>query len=182
MPNTSPNRSKSAVEISFDDHYLAFLTKEDGSPDMAVDGSVTPVVFDCVIPDLNGRALIITTLVVHMLSADLSDPNDFAGIVGGVTNGLTGQVIHANGFKLSLFVEPIKQDFQFLHHTVSGGFDMNLIPGAASPDYASFTFNYAAAGFRLILNKGDSISMAVRDDLSAVSDMRVALHGYWRGS
>lgn len=186
MPNISPDRSRPVVEINVEDHFFAFLINPNmgaglDASNMGVDGSGAPITFSCIVPDLTGRTLVISTMVIIALNADLSQPTNFLGI-SSLTNGVIGTYKKAlDDVEMPIWTHPIKSDFEFLHHTVSGARDESIIPGGASLDFSTITFDHSFIGFRLIFNKGDSINLTVQDDLTGIDEFRIALHGYWRG-
>lgn len=181
MADTSARFSVYPAHIDPEDHVLLMFKSEvDATIEMAVDGSSTPIRFAAVVPDNNGRPYMLQTIVLLMVDAVI-EPSAFGGIAGGITNGITLDVEKADGKVLHLLPVPATTNWEIGIATPRGTGGVSRIQGAATDDVVSFTFEYALAGFICLLKAGDQLVLTVNDNIAALTAMRAAGHGYFRG-
>lgn len=158
--------------------YRDFL-KSGGSPDMNVNGSVTPVEFS-ISSQLN-RTVWITG--VRFILEDVSlemNTQDFrrfgtATVAGvGLTNGILFSTTQS-GETIELVAEPIQFVGDFFSYADSY---LNLINSVGSQeDFLTFDFNFEKP---IVLAEGgnDKISVLIRDNLTAINKFQVLVRGY----
>ena len=146
--------------------------KSGASNQMAVDGSITPVVFKYTAPA--GVLTVLARMIIHIQGAG-GNPGDYAGIAGGLTNGLLFQAYDTDGTSLVDFTggESIKKNSDYAH---MAGVDVRVATGGGTHEII-VRATIVKAGAALALTPGQYIAATVQDDLRAIIDHNVIFHG-----
>lgn len=151
--------------------FTVCLKNSGGSADMRVDGSVTPVVFEYVVPA--GKCLALAEIAL-IIADDSITPTKFGGLGGtGLTNGITWQVVDAsNSVKCDFCpLGRIKQNFEFGLATAA---DIMLTSGA---DQILVLWRSGTYGVTAILQAGWKIRITVRDNLTLLDAFQASITG-----
>ena len=144
--------------------------KNAGSPNLNVNGSVTPVIFEYVVPSTNCFAL--AEIAVVIADAAIT-PTKFGGIAGPLTNGITWQVVDdTNTLKCDFCPSgSIKQNFEFALATAS---DLSVTGGA---DQLMVLWRGQNYGVTAILRAGWKVRITVRDNLTTLDAFQASVTG-----
>jgi len=137
---------------------------------MNVDGSVTPVVFT--VGPGAGEEWCAIRLGLQIEDGHNSDIGKFGNIGGGLTNGLLIENVvngHDHSFKNLKFNE------QILMHFTEGSVVTGDVGIIKSTGFFQGHFNYDGPPFTMSGDAGDMLRVTVRDDLSAINLLRMAL-------
>ena len=156
------------------DLVLEFFRESGGSFEMAVDGSVTPVVFVWENEEPIKNA-VVSRLLVDILDAGPTTTK-FGGITGGLTNGLLMDLADpADMVVLDLIDgDAIKQNHQF-GRFAGPDWVLTLTAGA---DAVNVRWSLSKSGKELLIPPGFKLRVTVRDDLTPLDSMSVAMQGY----
>lgn len=158
MSNKRDTRSVRPEESLFD-----HLADENGSIDMNVDGSGTPVHFDWVCP--NDRQVDLVRLNVTMLASNF-EPVNF-GSATALTTGIRIAILNAAGEETLHFTRGLlikdNTDWGGLSGVDSGVID---IAAGNNPDSKIIRWTIEKAGHPLELWPGERIRLTVADDCS----------------
>lgn len=160
--------------------YFSALLQNGGSPDMNVDGSVTPVEFEVVPQDDTVSSVREMRFEFHSdrLNMDTNDVRRFgtAAGLGGLTNGLDIE-FRQSGVTTSLTTSPIQTMSQFFTHVSIPPF--NVVDGiAVGVDLLVWVID-----LKLLLPipisdaNTDQVMVRVKDDLTALNFFRVTVIG-----
>jgi hypothetical protein len=143
--------------------------KNAGSPEMNVNGSVTPVVFEYVVASDKYFGIAEINIVI---SDGAITPTKFGGITA-LSNGILWQVVDASNTLVFDFCPggSIKQNAEFAN---VGGSVIILTGGA---DQISITWHAATSGISAIIQNGWKLRITVRDDLTGLAYFRAAVTG-----
>ncbi len=166
-------------------HFVyKFLTRTDGPQagsgndfDMNTDSSVNQSQFDYIVP-------VITTFKFARINFVLTDnapgtlePEDFAGIVGGLPNGCLFQIVDSDGVAILQEFDtadvPIKTNDDF---TPLAGVDAQ-VTSRGSNDQLPIRFSVFKAGAAMKLTAKMIIRWINRDDLSSIIKFRAMVQG-----
>ena len=148
--------------------YLNVDLSFEGSHDMAVDGSLTPVVFSYPVPE--GECAVIGRLMLYMSSSTNFSEDKFAHL-DELPYGLR---IEVNGTELTNWTNNVH-----ISHTMydfgSGG---DIFGKAAQSAKGRWTFSkaHAKAG-GLLVTEGQEFKATVRDDLSDLDHLHLTIQG-----
>lgn len=154
------------------DMFFRFL-KNNGSKDMDVNGSVTPVVFSI---EHHRSNMVMDIFRVNMVILDAGPAaSEFGGIANGLTNGLVIRIVDSQGNILIDFFDgqTIRNNSDF---GLLAGPDWPIVTGAGT-DAVSVRWTIAKAGDSVVLNKGDRFEIVVQDDLTPLDSFRVQVQG-----
>lgn len=142
------------------------------SPAMNVNGSITPVKFEYVVPA--GRELYAQRLNFEFINTGMK-PDNFAG-VAALTNGLLIEVLDDDNTPLIDFTDGlgIKNQTEF---APLAGVDANVTSGGGTPDGLAVRWTMARTGAPIYMTAGQKFVLTVRDDLSTITQMRAMLQG-----
>lgn len=148
-----------------------------GDTDMAVDGSVTPVVFGLRGPDTGDNVALsadITRIIFHCTTSSAPKFSEFGDIVGGITNGLC--LRRRNGFSSNIF--NIKKNSELIG--LCYDFDIFSASGAGADGFsARLTFaGQNKMGVTIRLEPGDDLEFIVQDDLTPLTSFHVTAEGH----
>ena len=154
------------------DMFFRFL-RSNGSKDMNIDGSVTPVTFSV---EHHRAVMDMDIFRVNMVILDAGPAaSEFGGIPNGLTNGLLIRVMDSQGNILLDFLDGLtirnNSDFGLL-----AGPDWPIVTGAGT-DAVSVRWTIAKAGDSVVLNKGDRFEVVVQDDLTSLDSFRIQVQG-----
>lgn len=153
------------------DRQLFKFFKNGGSADLNVDGSVTPVEFT--VQSTNGKDWLVREIVVHMQDGGMT-PTEFGGLGAALTNGLLIEVRNKTTDAVILDItggHPIEDNGEFAHlmSTSSG-----LIIAAAGDDDFHAVIDFHDG---MIVASGEKVVVTVQDDLQALTEFHMILHG-----
>jgi hypothetical protein len=158
--------------------FRGFL-KNNGSKNLNVNGSVTPVEFN--VTSEPGKVLYVSQLRVLLNGTYFEmNTNDFrrfgAATAGGgsLTNGIS-LVAKQGGLSTPLFADPIKQSGDFFNYADDF---VNLVNAVtAQSDFLSFDLHFEQP---VVLPEAvsDSVIMTISDDLTAIDLFQVAVRGW----
>lgn len=143
------------------------------SIEMAVNGSITPVLFKYTVPA--GFQARVTRMVIHLTDAG-SNPGDFGGINGGIANGVLIQAFHADDVLGLDFLNgtSIQVNGDYAHIS---GVDIDVKTGVGL-DSTVARATITKTGSSLLMDPGEYIGLTVQDDLTSISGIyRVMVHG-----
>lgn len=144
------------------------------SPNMNVNGAVTPVVFS--IGPGAGEEWCAVRLGYQMDDGGQADTGKFGNINGGLTNGLLIEHVfpsaHTHTFKNLQFNEQVVMHFS--EGSVVTG-DVGIVK---STGFFQGHFDYNGPPFTLNGDDGDLIRVTIRDNLSSINLLRMAL-SWW---
>ncbi|NIP61649.1 MAG: hypothetical protein GWN01_08580 [Nitrosopumilaceae archaeon] len=150
-----------------------------GTPNIAVDGSLTPQIFAVSPARLNkGVDWDITRMIVAITDDDPMDDGKFGGIPA-LTNGITVRV--TDSFHYNLFNVKRNADFRLT------AYDVSYLDATLGPDgLYSIGVRKSFGGqdkygvvLRLKSETKDKFQLIVRDDLSALNEMYVKIQGHF---
>lgn len=145
-----------------------------GNSAMNVNGSVTPVTFYLL--SQPNETWVISHLIITLACAAAPSMGDFGSIAGGLANGCDIQFNTG-----AIIVNPLGS-FTFKKNYHFGLFGGPVISGYSGPSQ-TLTINFEldavtdTPGISLDGNLGQSYGFRVRDNLSALIDMRIAVFG-----
>lgn len=142
------------------------------SYDMAVDGSVTPVVFQ--VGSADSSTVIDITRVMGYMEDNAVMYDTLFGSIAALTNGCVLRL--SNGEKTNIWNVKTNADLALL------GYDLNYPTKVPSGTYsARFRVTYASQGkhgVTLRLAAGDTLEFIVQDDLTAISVFNLMAQGH----
>ena len=153
-------------------HTQPFLNG--ASPAMAVDGSVTPVVFTIAPP--SDEIWYCKRLRFAIDDNGTIKIGDFAGISGELTNGLKLEFVINS---ITTVFKNIKSNGEILMNFTEGNHIQN-VSGFVNGNFfqGGFDFGHTSESITLDGSRGDSMKWTVRDNLSPLLYLRSALT-YW---
>ena len=145
-----------------------------GSPDMCVDGSVTPVLFQYIVPA--GKRVIIERVLFTGLGPTIK-PERFVSIAA-VTNGLTIDILDPDDNSLLDFLDGhgITANYKWAQ-MVGVDVPSMLSPGSAL-DMMPLRWTLGKSGWATELLAGEKFSVGVHDDLTAIDYLEMFLQGH----
>lgn len=145
-----------------------------GNTEMSVDGSVTPVAFQAIVP--SGKQWKIERVNMYLLDGGIRHDR-FAGLAGGLANGLRFTAVDAdNTTELIDFLDgqPILIN---AHFTKLAGVDNMLVGIAGGDDQIQIRWTMSKSGAPLLLTAGQRLSVTVQDDLTSITSMSALIQG-----
>lgn len=149
--------------------------KNTGSPEMNVDGSITPQIFEYIIPA--GKDAWLHRLNMYALATSI-DPDNFYG-VPALTNGLDFKVVDEEDNLIIDFTNgvPIKRTIDFA--AFAGSDAGNTIDRlGATNDGATVRWTFSRAGQPMFLRAGSKFQAVVNDNLAAIDTLRMMMQGF----
>ncbi len=142
--------------------------------EMAVDGSITPVVFEWENEEPVKNA-VISRLLIDILDAGPTTTK-FGGITGGLANGMLMDCRDPSDVIVLdlLDGDPIKQNHQF-GRFAGPDWVLTITAGA---DAVNVRWSLSKSGKELLLPPGFKLRVTARDDLTTLDSMSVAVQGY----
>lgn len=157
-----------------------FLRDENGSFDCNVDGSSTPIDFGFTVPNYkNAPPWVISNLAFVINDNSIVLATKFAGIGGGLTNGLSLRYIQPDAER-ELFLFGVRFNLDFALYSNAG--TIGLDRQGSGDDSLSAIVSSPGSGYRVLLLPGDRVVMRVADDLSSITRFNVVAHGFVRTS
>lgn len=143
-----------------------------GNSNMAVNGSVTPVVFGIRNPTGTDIPLSydVTRLMFKCLTNGTVDLSKFGDIAGGITRGLVARKI--DGTYRNIFNVKTNGDFKNLMYDI----DIQLASGNQQDGFTG-RFTFARLGSVLRLEKDEDLQFIVQDDLSTLDSFKIIAEG-----
>lgn len=143
-----------------------------GITDMAVDGSVTPVIFK--LQPLTGHRWIINDVLLHIEDATKMFDNLFGGLAA-LTNGVffhqeTDIHLNVGTFKRNSDFALATSKFQFTNTAGASGVYGLLVSGIFMESAGSLLLDR--------YTRNDIMTVAIRDDLRGLNSFRVTARGY----
>lgn len=159
-----------------------FLKNAAGSIDLNVDGSTTPVAFSYTVPVYkNAPAWIVSGLVFVIADQAIVLATKFAGINGGLTNGIILQLTEPPGANsASKTLLNVKFNLDFALYTNEGSIGLDLNAEGTGPDSFTAFISSFPGGYRLLCKPGTQLSLIVQDDLSTIDRFQCVSHGFQR--
>jgi len=169
--NTSGDRSRLRVNsASVPQPFVKWLRDGETTIDMAVDGSVTPVVYNYTAP--SGQIVELGAIKITVVDSGYHEARKFGAMLE-LTNGCDLEVVTAAG----------TADFFDGHPPVTnaemGGFvsDYKLYNIGAGEDISIFTWELPRTVHPVTLHPGDEVRLRVNDDLTGLNRMKATIHG-----
>lgn len=154
------------------DEFIYKYLRNGASPDCNVDGSLTPQVFEYVVPA--GKHSWLYRINCEGHNGSITRDN-FLGI-SALTNGLLFQVLDDQDNVLIDFTdgEGIKITTEF---SALSGVDTQIDTRGGGEDGIAVRWTFERAGEPIFMKAGYKFRMTVRDDLSGISQLRWMLQG-----
>jgi len=152
--------------------YKYLRNRVGGLVDMNIDGSITPQIFEYVVPA--GYDFYAFRLNLGALANGI-DPDGFLGLAE-LTNGLDIQLRNAADAVILDYLD----GEHFTHHHDFGylaGVDSDIRPNASGPDGFGVRWTMAKNGAPDYLEQGQKFVMIINDNLSTIVEMRAMLQG-----
>ncbi len=148
-----------------------------GSTDMAVNGSVTPVVFAIRNTDeAVGITADITRIILKVLTATPPAFDEFGDIVGGLTNGIVFRRI--DGITRNVFNVKTNGELAGIMYDLSNAEPINPNQGQ-NGFIGRLTFaGQSKVGVTLRLAPGEDLQMIIQDDLSSLELFEIVVEGH----
>jgi len=153
-------------------NQLFVMLKDGSTVDMSVDGSITAVSFQYIVPD--GKVVFLTHAHILIIDGGIT-PTKFGGIAA-LTNGLLVQAIDTDG---STVIADFTGD-----HAIFKNSDWHLLGGsesetiaAAGDDVEEVSLSFSEESGPLLLTEGQCFRFLVQDDLSAITEMETMIEG-----
>ncbi len=151
-----------------------------GSVSLAVDGSVTPQVFEVTADPDELRWIERLTIVLNSTQMDLSKATEsrrFGPVGGGLTNGLQFQILQGDG-TADLFLDPVKviQEFERYAAIEARGI-VNRVDAVATGTDLLLVGIELPCKMGLFPGSTDAIRLIVSDDLSGIDLFEVQITG-----
>lgn len=161
------------VDSPFDFAFTVAAGVERRRVNMAVDGSVTPVVFSVTPPV--GTEWDLTRMIIQATDDSAMDDGKFAGITA-LTKGLLFRVV--NGNWKNIFNAKTNGDFRLRTFDVAY-LDAALGPSGLYGFGCRRSFNgFDKNGVTIRLGPDDEFQAVVQDNLSGISSLRVCVQGH----
>lgn len=172
MGSKSKEILEASLEVSPDLQLFKFLRDSGNSPALNVNGSITPVRFEYVVPE--GRELYAERLNFEFINTGMK-PDNFAG-VASLTNGLLIEARDESDAVLIDYTdgEGIKNMTEF---SPLAGVDANITGGGGTPDGLAVRWTISKSGAPTYLTAGQKFVLTVMDDLSTITQGRSMLQG-----
>jgi hypothetical protein len=138
--------------------------------DMNVDGSVTPQLFLCVVPE--GKVLLASVVGFHMIDAGIT-PQGFGGL-SELTNGLLFHIHDVGGAVIAPIIDavPIKRTLDFAHFGLG---DLRIGGGA---DHMTAKLDFlSSVGYVIYMTAGQYFAVHVRDNLTGLMHFEALVTG-----
>lgn len=145
-----------------------------GSDLMMVDGSVTPVYFQYIVPA--GKRAIVERILVTALGPVIR-PDTFVDIPA-ITNGLTIDILDADDNVLLDFLdgEPLRTNF---HWAMLCGNDMPMLGVSGNAlDMMPVRWTLGKSGWSTEMYAGEKFSVGIHDDLTTVNYFEMFIQGH----
>lgn len=145
------------------------LLKDGASESMKVNGSVTPVIFEIMVPA--AKQYLIQRVNFLIEDSNIA-PAKFGGIDGALTNGLKIEAIAANGTTvLRDFLDglTLKKNFEF---GFLSGSDQKLDVAGTGADALVVSWDFEGIGGPLHLIEDERLRVTVQDDLLKLDSFR----------
>lgn len=162
------------VDRPFDFAFTAAATGQRCNVNMAVDGSVTPVIF-FITPANLSLDIDINAIIFHMEDNTAMDSSTFGGITA-LTRGVVVRSI--NGIHKCHF--NVKSNGEFGHHCSLVEFDQKA-PAGAYGIRAVKTFNGQnndGVSIRLNSATSDQLQIIIQDNLTGLTEFHAVAHGH----
>lgn len=146
------------------------LSSNPATVEMNVNGSVTPQVFEYVVPADRYFALFEMDLII----VDTSITMEKFGGLPALTNGILWQIVDGSNVEKYSWGsgQPIKANFQFYNNP---GTSLQLGQGG---DHVNAAWTAANLGLTGVLQSGWKIRIVVRDDLTGLQHFQASVHGF----
>jgi hypothetical protein len=169
-------RFESPQPIPADEFLFRAFRDGAGNPNMAVDGSVTPVSFNVTVPA--NELWLVSRFGLHMIDPDIEFEN-FAGLGAPLSNGILFHVMDDKGNVALDFLDglPIVRTLGFAHLSPDGVEFAQNKQGAGLNDSISVRWSLVRTGYSLWLPAGYSVRITVRDNLSPVDHFNAVAQG-----
>lgn len=177
-PVTIATGDQTVQDLTIKKQYRDWLRAADNSPDMNVNGSSTPVLFEETAEAGKVKWITGWRLIMHDTEMEL-ETNDFRGFGSaatspGLTNGLQFYFVQS-GVQINVFLENVQALGDFLKYADDY---TNLVNAVTSQsDYVHFDFNFDQP-VALPAGSNDKIVMRVADNLTNLDYMRVIVRGW----
>lgn len=149
------------VNPTFASRFLDTVGDGTGSVDMAVDGSVTPVEFKVICPP---DKLLIGNMFAVLIEDTGVTAENYGGIVGGLTNGVTGYILKADSTLIPWFAQlPVRQNSDWTAYC-----DSTRSGYGAGSDALRFVYDFQREGPGLALYPGDEGGLIINDDCTTL--------------
>lgn len=146
-----------------------YFLQNNGSNNMAVDGSVNPVTFD--LSHVTLRTFKITLVTIYIEGpANFISYNDFWNVPGPLANGLAMNV----SSQLATYMFPPINDTRDLFELADRS---TFIDRTINPARSSFRCGLEMYDGSLVLGKDDTFTALVQDDLSDLDYLSVSVKG-----
>lgn len=164
-----PKVMTTPVAYPMDGFISEYLLNGALSPNMNVNGSVTPVIFEYIVPAPFFFALSQHNLVIT--GANITA--DKFGPLASLTNGILWQILKADNSVAYSFGSgaPIKANYEFSH--VAG----STIQNTGGQDQLTILWEGTRLGILGVLETGWKIRVTVRDNLTAIPAFQATVHG-----
>lgn len=151
--------------------YINVHLRDNGNKDLNVNGSITPVEFSAGPPA--GKKWFIARMIIVMEDNSMNWKK-FAGISGGLTNGLDIEYSEGGVMKDLLDGEPIKTNLDFIEQCYDTEID------SENTDIIRVRWTFSKSGTFLQMNNthADKMLIRVNDNLSSVDYFHVRIQGY----
>jgi hypothetical protein len=150
--------------------YWTEFLENAGSPDMAVDGSVTPVEFESA-TIATGELIRATRLIVTIQGGANTRPDNY-GSIAALGNGCILEFWDHNGVKQTLTAEAVKTNGEWRSYC------HDLEPyESATASILSVRWTFTKGGTDILMRPGAFFRFTVRDDLSTLALHRCCLQG-----
>jgi len=174
---TAINSNVLSMDSPIDHVYIVGTIVGTGDTNLAVDGSVTPVIYTLRGAD-PGIALTVdvTRIMFYCITSTATELTDFGDIAGGLTNGLlirrtNGYINNIANFKSNIQMKGIMYDWEALSASNPGqglyGFSGRLTFGGQNK-----------MGVVLRVGPGESVQLMVQDNLSTLVALYVIFEGH----
>lgn len=152
------------------DNYLSTYLLDGSTINMAVDGSVTPVIYRYTVP-ANTRVSIVRSFITLEHGAAAFAPGVFAALGAELTNGVEISVTPSGGSKVVLEL------WKTNRHVRDTFFDFDQTFRTDGIYTGRWTFANDLNGNGIVLKTGDVFDFKIQDDLSAVSYFSFKIKG-----
>jgi len=169
----------SAEELTLHKQYRGFLTNSDGSKDLNIDGSDTPVEFRIeaqadLIRWIVSARFIFNGIYLEIDTSDFRRFGDATSSSSSLANGVEFFLEQA-GIETQIFAFPVTTMGEFMNYTDS--FTNFIDATSYYGDFLSFDFNFDVP-IALVPGSIDFITVRINDDLTDIDLFQVILRGY----
>lgn len=146
-----------------------------GTTSMTVNGAGTRLYYKLIVP--TAKQLIVGSISIYMQDASAvtgMGASDYAGIGGGLTVGMTAEIIWANGDPDTVLCEqhPIKTNGDWMTYA-----DIAQLTSNTGDDAIRFSIPFIVNGPGMRLGAGDILQFIVQDNLSTLAEHHVQICG-----